>query len=95
MPISDAWCAKIEAAQKLAGYLRDGKYVRRLAYGQEKDDKWESGKFPCHDCAIVQGQLHVPGCDVEECPVCGGQLITCDCEIGTASATESTLPLFP
>jgi hypothetical protein len=21
----------------------------------------------------------VPSCDVGECPVCGGQLITCDC----------------
>ena len=37
----------------------------------------------CHDCNIVNGfpHYHHPGCDMERCPVCGGQLISCDCDI--------------
>jgi len=33
----------------------------------------------CHDCGVAEGALHVPGCDMERCPFCGGQLIGCDC----------------
>jgi hypothetical protein len=35
----------------------------------------------CHDCGIIniRGNLHHFGCDVEACPKCGGQLISCDC----------------
>lgn len=38
----------------------------------------------CHDCGIKHGGHHHPGCDVERCPKCEGQLISCDCE-GSAS----------
>lgn len=34
---------------------------------------------PCHDCAVVKGQYHVPGCDVERCPVCDEQAAFCNC----------------
>jgi hypothetical protein len=34
----------------------------------------------CHDCSIKHGRQHHPGCDVERCPRCGGQRITCGCE---------------
>jgi len=33
----------------------------------------------CHDCHVAPGELHVPGCDVEVCPDCGGQWIACGC----------------
>ena len=33
----------------------------------------------CHDCGIKHGNYHHPNCDVEQCPRCGGQLISCGC----------------
>lgn len=31
----------------------------------------------CHDCGALRGEAHHPGCDMETCPHCGGQLISC------------------
>lgn len=33
----------------------------------------------CHDCNIAVGGHHHPGCDMERCPKCMGQLISCGC----------------
>jgi len=35
----------------------------------------------CHDCEIVNvdGNFHHFGCDIERCPKCGLQLISCGC----------------
>ena len=37
------------------------------------------GRAVCGDCGVREGELHVLGCDMEDCPFCGQQLITCDC----------------
>ena len=34
----------------------------------------------CHDCGAFPGEAHEPGCDVERCPICGGQMIACACD---------------
>lgn len=33
----------------------------------------------CHDCYTPVGGMHHPGCDMERCPRCSGQLISCGC----------------
>lgn len=33
----------------------------------------------CPDCHANEGALHAPGCDMERCPLCGGQIISCEC----------------
>lgn len=53
-------------------------------FGDEKQDRDSShfdGNERCHDCGIVNkpGHFHHPGCDVERCALCGGQVIGCDC----------------
>lgn len=32
----------------------------------------------CHDCGVMNDEPHHPGCDMEVCPHCGGQLFVCD-----------------
>lgn len=39
----------------------------------------DTGRRRCHDCNIAPGGYHHPGCDMERCPRCQGQLISCGC----------------
>jgi hypothetical protein len=58
--------------------LIESKRYPRVPYGSETRP-W-STTVPCHDCDAIAGQLHAHDCDVEECPRCGTQLVSCDCD---------------
>jgi len=55
-----------------------GRQYKRIKHGEYPHGPNQAGA-PCHDCGVGAGEYHTPGCDVERCPRCHGQLITCPC----------------
>ncbi len=74
----EGWPDRIREAQEIRTYSSGGHELPRIPYGSERDD-WGADAKPCHDCRVFKGELHVVGCDAEECPICHNQLLGCDC----------------
>lgn len=51
----------------------------RIPFGSEGGVWAELTQTKCPDCGTRRGELHHPGCDIERCEFCGGQVITCGC----------------
>jgi hypothetical protein len=75
--------------QKYHFYIHNGIKYRRVTYGSEldrfpelrafKDDKSIYEYKYCDDCSAKVGEYHDVMCDLERCPKCGGQRLTCEC----------------
>lgn len=79
-----AWVRKLVAAQRVPTLYLDGVAYQRLAWGSEPywAEEHMQGRIPlphCRDCGAKVGELHGPGCALEECPRENGQLIGCEC----------------
>ena len=58
----------------------NGKRYERIKFGADKDlMPTQHGR--CGDCGAKRGFYHHVGCDCEACPVCGKQLISCECDV--------------
>lgn len=68
----------------------NNKFMPRLAYGHDQRAVGLDPTSRCHDCNVTWDHLHHPGCDMEECPGCHRQVISCACII-VAPSPESLL----
>ena len=62
-----------EQHPKAARIKLKGKVYDRVPFKPEDPD------WLCIDCEAAPGEIHDLGCDTEDCPRCGEQLISCGC----------------
>jgi hypothetical protein len=55
-------------------FIIEGKKYRRNTAYHDSHDR-------CHDCGIINGNIHHFECDIERCPRCEGQLLSCACTV--------------
>ena len=61
----------------------------------EDGDFTPYSEIRCHDCGVPYGYIHHIGCDCEECPKCGTQLISCECGVKNGNKEIGFLIAIP
>ena len=54
----------------------EGSIISRLKVTKDEVD----GNNRCFDCGAPLNTYHHEGCDIERCPICGEQYISCECD---------------
>lgn len=74
-----ASCTKNMVLYPVPGVDGGGHWSYAVPFGEENrvssDEKVEASRDRCPDCGVEEGGYHHPGCDVEESPLTGEQLL--------------------
>lgn len=79
----DTFKTSLKASQEYSNFIdKNGNTCKRIRCGTESRDEtiiydWDY----CDDCGAAQGEFHSEFCDLEECPFCHSQALSCDCEV--------------
>lgn len=76
--------------QSLTHVTIEGISHARIRYGKELGMEDES-EF-CGDCFATVRQYHEIGCDIEECPKCHRQMISCGCSVEELKNKSQNIP---
>jgi hypothetical protein len=72
----------------------DGERFKVIPFGFEDGGAFseeERSNVHCGDCGVRPGGAHHPGCDIEMCPRCRQQRISCDCS-AECDGSDTALP---
>jgi hypothetical protein len=70
-------------------FHRNGRRFLMVPFGAEPGRRTSGDQ--CGDCGTIRGGWHHPGCDLQRCPVCGRQLISCGCRFDEDETDASEL----
>ena len=89
-PKDQAQLTKEIREQEKFNYFIDEKGItyKRIKYGEETPHITSSY---CPDCLASKGEYHLESCDIEICPKCHHQLLSCNCDLKLYSIGEEAL----
>lgn len=88
MPASCVACGRVMERGSGCTVERIGEHTR-VPYGSEENDWGAASGAPCHDCAVLPGQLHHWFCDVARCADCRGQEHEGPCDVYDAARNQA------
>ncbi|MDD5205866.1 MAG: hypothetical protein PHS17_10615, partial [Desulfobacterales bacterium] len=67
----------------------DGRWYTRKRYTNDNVNALLEADLHCGDCGVEPGKYHHWGCNMEQCPRGGRQLISCECNMGDVRPLKS------